>query len=223
MSCNFFLYDKNIFFSEGIRSAVTHLTACDSDCSFSRLESFSQLVGTLQLPKKKDELNWILCDVDSLPDERFDALHTIKEYYCRENQNLVILLSESNVALFFALHSILPSASWLLKKESLDDFSRFIRDSQFSATKKIFFSRSLINYTRQQWLTRDFNNSISSDDWWLMEEIFKGKSLSQISSEQRIDVRRLSRCKRGLMKKLNAKNNVELFHIFRCIVATPCV
>jgi DNA-binding CsgD family transcriptional regulator len=54
-----------------------------------------------------------------------------------------------------------------------------------------------------------------------MEEIFKGKSLSQISSEQKIDVRRLSRCKRGLMKKLNAKNNVELFNIFKCIVATP--
>ena len=89
--------------------------------------------------------------------------------------------------------------------------------------KKIFFSRSLINYTRQKWLARDFNNSISSDDWWLMEEIFKGKSLSQISSEQKIDVRRLSRCKRGLMKKLNVKNNVELFNIFKCIVATPCV
>ena len=89
--------------------------------------------------------------------------------------------------------------------------------------EKIFFSRSLINYTRQKWLARDFNNSISSDDWWLMEEIFKGKSLSQISSEQKIDVRRLSRCKRGLMKKLNVKNNVELFNIFKCIVATPCV
>lgn len=89
--------------------------------------------------------------------------------------------------------------------------------------KKIFYSHSLINYTRQKWLARDFNNSISSDDWWLMEEIFKGKSLSQISSEQKIDVRRLSRCKRGLMKKLNAKNNVELFNIFKCIVATPCV
>ncbi|MDG1645022.1 DNA-binding response regulator [Klebsiella huaxiensis] len=223
MSRHFFLYDKNIFFSEGVRSAVADLTAREPDCSFSKIEHFSQLVSTLRSPKKRDELHWILCDVDSLPDERFNALYTIKEHYCRENQQLVILLDSNNLALFFALHSLLPEASWLLKNESLSNFSSFIEDSQALVAKKIFFSRSLINYTRQKWLARDFNNSISSDDWWLMEEIFKGKSLSQISSEQQIDVRRLSRSKRGLMKKLNAKNNVELFNIFKCIVATPCI
>ena len=132
-------------------------------------------------------------------------------------------MGENNISLFFALHSLLPEASWLLKNESLDNFFKFIESADAMVAKKIFFSRSLINYTRQKWLARDFNNSISSDDWWLMEEIFKGKTLSQISSEQKIDVRRLSRCKRGLMKKLNVKNNVELFNIFKCIVATPCV
>ena len=223
MSRRFFLYDKNIFFSEGVRSLVDDLAAHDGDCAFSRLDQVSQLINTLRLPKQKEELRWVLCDVDSLPDERFNALYTIKEYYCRENQQLVILLGENNISLFFALHSLLPEASWLLKNESLENFFKFIEGADSMVAKKIFYSRSLINYTRQKWLARDFNNSISSDDWWLMEEIFKGKSLSQISSEQKIDVRRLSRCKRGLMKKLNAKNNVELFNIFKCIVATPCV
>ena len=223
MSRRFFLYDKNIFFAEGVRSVVDDLAMHEGDCAFTRLDHFSELINTLRLPKQKDELRWILCDVDSLPDERFNALYTIKEHYCRENQQLVILLSENNISLFFALHSLLPEASWLLKNESLDNFFKFIEGADSMPAKKIFFSRSLINYTRQKWLARDFNNSISSDDWWLMEEIFKGKSLSQISSEQKIDVRRLSRCKRGLMKKLNAKNNVELFNIFKCIVATPCV
>ncbi|MEN0615601.1 DNA-binding response regulator [Klebsiella indica] len=222
MSRHFFLYDKNIFFSEGVRNVVSALATRENDCTFSRLNSFSQLRDTLQLPGKKNELRWILCDVDSLPEERFHALYTIKEYYCRENQQLVILLSENNISLFFALHSLLPEASWLLKNESLENFFKFVESANLMVAKKIFFSRSLIHYTRQKWLARDFNRSISSDDWWLMEEIFKGKSLSQISAEQQIDVRRLSRCKRGLMKKLNAKNNVELFNIFKCIVATPC-
>jgi hypothetical protein len=92
MSRRFFLYDKNIFFSEGVRSLVDDLAAHDGDCAFSRLDQFSQLINTLRLPKQKEELRWVLCDVDSLPDERFNALYTIKEYYCRENQQLVILL-----------------------------------------------------------------------------------------------------------------------------------
>lgn len=44
MSRRFFLYDKNIFFSEGVRSLVDDLAAHDGDCAFSRLDQFSQLV-----------------------------------------------------------------------------------------------------------------------------------------------------------------------------------
>ena len=86
-----------------------------------------------------------------MPDERFNALYTIKEYYCRENQQLVILLGENNISLFFALHSLLPEASWLLKNESLDNFFKFIEGADSMPAEKIFFSRSLINYTRQKW------------------------------------------------------------------------
>lgn len=71
MSRHFFLYDKNIFFAEGVRSVVADLAAHEDDCAFSRLDQFSQLINTLRQPKQKDELRWILCDVDSLPDERF--------------------------------------------------------------------------------------------------------------------------------------------------------
>lgn len=53
MSRRFFLYDKNIFFSEGVRSLVDDLAAHDGDCAFSRLDQFSQLINTLRLPKQK--------------------------------------------------------------------------------------------------------------------------------------------------------------------------
>ncbi|MCS3430276.1 DNA-binding response regulator [Klebsiella sp. BIGb0407] len=200
---------------------VADFSPCEEKFAFSKFEAFSQLIDTLRLPAQEDEQRCILCDIDSLPDERINALHTIKECYCEKNQQLVLLLGKNNISLFFALHTIFPEASWLLKHESLDDLLRFIQNTDSSAEEKVFFSHSLINYTRQAWLKRDFNNSISGDDWWLMEEILKGKSLSQISAEQEIDVRRLSRCKRELMKKLNAKNNVELFSIFKQIIETP--
>ncbi|WP_300005205.1 DNA-binding response regulator [uncultured Cedecea sp.] len=221
MSSHFFLYAKNIFFSEGIRSAVTDLLTSEGDVIFSKFDHFSQLIEILRLPAQQDERRWILCDIASLPDDRINALHEMKEYYCDGNQQLVILLDENNISLFFALHSIFPEASWLLKNESLSNFLEFIKSADNISAEKIFFSRTLINYTQQKWLERDFKNSISGDDWWLMEEIFKGKSLSQISAEQQIDVRRLSRCKRELMKKLNVKNNVELFNAFKSIVAMP--
>jgi len=222
MSRHFFIYAKNIFFSEGVRSMVADFAPCKEKFSFSRFEAFSQLIDTLHQPVQEDDRRCIFCDIDSLPDERINALHTIKECYCERNQQLVILLGKNNISLFFALHAFFPEASWLLKNESLDDLFRFIQNIDSRTEGKIFFSHSLIHYTRQAWLKRDFNNSISGDDWWLMEEILKGKSLSQISAEQEIDVRRLSRCKRELMKKLNAKNNVELFSIFKRIIATPC-
>jgi len=221
MNNHFFLYAKNIFFSEGVRSVVAGLLTSEEDVTFSKIDRFSQLVDILRLPTQKDERHWIFCDIDSLPDERTNALYTIKEHYCNKNQQLVILLGENNISLFFALHSIFPQASWLLKNESLENFLKFIQDTDSRVDENVFFSRSLINYTQQKWLARDFKSNISGDDLWLMEEIFKGKSLSQISSEQKVDVRRLSRCKRELMKKLNAKNNVELFNTFKHIVAAP--
>lgn len=64
------------------------------------------------------------------------------------------------------------------------------------------------------------NYTISGNEWWLMEEIFKGKSLSQISGEVNIDVRRLSYIKRHLMKRLNIRNNIALFTVFKGIM--PC-
>lgn len=201
---------------------VADFAPCKEKFVFSRFEAFSQLIETLRLPVQEDDRRCIFCDIDSLPDERINALRTIKEYYCEKNQQLVILLGKNNISLFFALHAFFPEASWLLKNESLDDLLRFIQNIDSPTEEKTFFSHSLINYTRQAWLKRDFNNSISGNDWWLMEEILKGKSLSLISAEQEIDVRRLSRCKRELMKKLNAKNNVELFTIFKHIIATPC-
>lgn len=43
-----FSTNKNIFFSEGVRSLVDDLAAHDGDCAFSRLDQFSQLINTLR-------------------------------------------------------------------------------------------------------------------------------------------------------------------------------
>lgn len=220
MSRHFFLYTKDTFFSEGVRAAITEFTVDGEHFKFSTLDSFSKLIHILRAPMKEDEQSWILCDIDSLPDERLKALHTIKELCFDKNRQLVILLGKHNISLFFALYSLFPMASWLLKDGSLDDFTKFIGNIYSREEDDVFFSHDLISYTRQKWLSKDFNNSISSDDWWLMEEIFKGKSLSQISSEQGVGIRRLSRIKRDLMKKLNIKNNVDLFNTFKCILMT---
>ncbi|WP_058910655.1 LuxR C-terminal-related transcriptional regulator [Entomohabitans teleogrylli] len=221
MNCQFFLYDKNVFFSEGVKSVIFDLFTEEADVSFSSSDSFSQLVNTLRLPEKINDPRWVLCDIESLPDERFNALNIIKELYSKRNQKLIVLLGENNVSLFFALHSLLPGASWLLKSETLENVFSFFQEAMVLENNRSCFSYSLVNYTRMKWLSRDLERSISSDDWWLMEEIFKGKTLSQISLELNVDVRRLSYHKRRLMKKLNAKNNVELFNVFKCIVATP--
>ena len=220
MSRHFFLYTKDTFFSEGIHAVVTEFTVGGEGFEFSALDSFSKLLNILPAPMKKGEQWWILCDIDSLPDERFKALQTIKELYSDKNKEFVILLARHNIPLFFALYSLFPEASWLLKNTSLDDFIKFIQNTYSPEGDGVFFSHDLVSYTQQKWLAKDFNNSISSDDWWLMEEMFKGKSLSQISSEQGIDIRRLSRIKRDLMKKLDIKNNVDLFNTFKCILAT---
>jgi len=223
MSHHFFLYDKNVFCSEGLRTVISALFSRETDYAFSYLDNFPQLVDTLSLPEKKDGPRYVLCDVGSLPGERFNALFTIKELHSNKNQKLVMMLDENNISLFFALHSFLPQASWLLKSETVNNVFDFFMHAKDIDPRKICFSQSLINYANMKWLSRDIKKSISSDDWWLMEEIFTGKSLSKISVEQQVDIRRLSRHKRDLMKKLNARNNVELFNIFRCIIATPCI
>lgn len=75
-----------------------------------------------------------------------------------------------------------------------------------------------MNYTRRKLHRREVNYTISGNEWWLMEEIFKGKSLSQISCEVNIDIRRLSYIKRHLMKRLNIRNNIALFTVFKGIM-----
>lgn len=107
MSRHFFIYAKNIFFTEGVRSMVADFSPCEEKFAFSKFEAFSQLIDTLRLPAQEDEQRCILCDIDSLPDERINALHTIKECYCEKNQQLVLLLGK--IIFRYFLHCILFS------------------------------------------------------------------------------------------------------------------
>ncbi len=216
-----FLYDQNMFFSEGIKAVILEQFGKSGDISYASSDHFSELIDELNVKNNGSDERWVLCDLESFPHDRFSALSIVKECYQKQDQKLVMLLSENNIPLFFALYSLLPEANWLLKNESLYHFVSFFRDLREVEPKSRCFSHSLVNYTRMKWLSDNAECSISSNEWWLMEEIFKGKSLSQISNEVDVDIRKLSYHKRRLMRKLNVRNNIDLFNAFRCIVATP--
>lgn len=213
-----FLYDKNFFYSQGIKTVITGLLADRTEINYSSTDDYFQLIEKLQARVNEDSSLWILCDLDSLPRERFRALQLMNDFYQHENKHLVILLSEHNMPLFFALYALLPTAHWLLKSEELEHITPFFHDLFHKQHKGSQFSYSLVNYTRRTLHNGESSHTISGNEWWLMEEIFKGKSLSQISGETNIDVRRLSYIKRHLMKKLNIRNNIALFAAFKGIM-----
>jgi len=124
-------------------------------------------------------------------------------------------MSNHNMPFFFTLYNLLPHAHWLLKSEKIEHIDIFCNGLLEKRGSECRFSHSLINYTRNKLRNRDVHHTISGNEWWLMEEIFKGKSLSQISYEMDVDVRRLSHIKRHLMKRLNIKNNIALFETYK--------
>ncbi|AUZ64550.1 TPA: DNA-binding response regulator [Citrobacter amalonaticus] len=215
-----FLYNKDLFFSQGIKTVIASLLAEKTDVLYSLTDDYTQLIKQLQTRVNDDCRLWILCDLDSLPHERIRALQLMNNFYQRENKNLIILLSEHNMPLFFTLYALLPNAHWLLKSENLANITPFFQELLDQRRQGCCFSYSLVNYTRRRLHHREMNYTISGNEWWLMEEIFKGKSLSQISGEVNIDVRRLSYIKRHLMKRLNIRNNIALFTVFKGIM--PC-
>lgn len=213
-----FLYDKNIFYSQGIKMVMTSLLTEQADVLYSLTDDYEQLVTQLQSRVDDNCCLWIFCDLDSLPRERLHALQLMKQFYQHKNKSLVILLSKHNMPLFFALYALLPTAHWLLKSENIEDITPFFHELLDQRRKGCCFSSSLVNYTRKKLYTRGGNDTISGSEWWLMEELFKGKSLSQISGEVNVDVRRLSYIKRHLMKRLNIRSNIALFSAFRGIM-----
>lgn len=217
MTYQCFFFDKNVYFSEGIKTVALSLFG-EEPISSKLTNDYSQLIDRLQKKVSDDSFLWIFCDLDSLPQERFHALNLMKEFYQQKNKKLVIVLSEHNMPLFFTLYTMLPQAHWLLKSETLGAVKNFVKGLLENEGAGCRFSSSLVNYTRTKLQSKDVQNAISGDEWWLMEEIFKGKSLSQISDEIDVDVRRLSYIKRHLMKRLNIKNNIALFETFRGMI-----
>lgn len=125
MRYQFFLYDKNIFYSQGIKMVITSLLAEQADVLYSLTDDYDQLLVQLQRQVNDEGCMWILCDLDSLPRERLHTLQLMKEFYQQENKNLIIHLSKHNMPLFFALYSLLPTAHWLLKTENMESITPF--------------------------------------------------------------------------------------------------
>ena len=218
MRYQFFLYDKNIFYSQGIKMVITSLFAEQAGVLYSLTDDYDQLLVQLQRQVNDEGCMWILCDLDSLPRERLHTLQLMKEFYQQENKNLIIHLSKHNMPLFFALYSLLPTAHWLLKTENMESITPFFQRLLDKTRQGCCFSASLVNYTKKKLYDRSVEPTISGSEWWLMEELFKGKSLSQISDEVNVDIRRLSYIKRHLMKRLNIRSNIALFSAFRGIM-----
>ncbi|HHH4159577.1 TPA: hypothetical protein ACPZHF_004607, partial [Enterobacter cloacae subsp. cloacae] len=100
MRYQFFLYDKNIFYSQGIKMVITSLLAEQADVLYSLTDDYEQLLVQLQRQVNDEGCMWILCDLDSLPRERLHTLQLMKEFYQQENKSLIILLSKHNMPLF---------------------------------------------------------------------------------------------------------------------------
>lgn len=107
---------------------IASLLAEQTDVLYSLTDDYTQLIKQLQTRVNDDCCLWILCDLDSLPRERIRALQLMNNFYQRENKNLIILLSEHNMPLFFTLYALLPGAHWLLKSENLANTTPFFRN-----------------------------------------------------------------------------------------------
>ncbi|MEB4673585.1 DNA-binding response regulator [Enterobacteriaceae bacterium G50] len=217
MMHQYFLYDKNVFFTEGMKTVLCDFI--DQQSAISCSDNFSQLVNVLEDVNNDKHINWILCDLDSLPSDRFTVLSTLKKHYQERHKKLVILLNKSSLPFFFALYSLLPNANWLLKSESIKSITTFFKELLNSKQENNCFSDTLTWYIRKELRNNNADRIISSDELWLIEEIFKGKSLSQIAHEVSVDVRRLSLIKRHLMRKLKIENNIALFNAFKVLIA----
>ncbi|MCL7671476.1 DNA-binding response regulator [Enterobacter cloacae complex sp. OE43NF] len=153
MRYQFFLYDKNIFYSQGIKMVITSLLAEQADVLYSLTDDYDQLLVQLQRQVNDEGCMWILCDLDSLPRERLHTLQLMKEFYQQENKNLIILLSKHNMPLFFALYSLLPTAHWLLKTENMESITPFFQRLLDKTRQGCCFSASLVNYTKKNFMT----------------------------------------------------------------------
>ncbi|KFB98745.1 hypothetical protein GTGU_04416 [Trabulsiella guamensis ATCC 49490] len=217
MTYQCFIYDKNCFFSQGIVTLTLRLFARETLSGCAASNDYSQMVAQIRDNSSNEHHLWLLCDLDSLPRERFQALHLMRGFCQHRNKKLIILLGEHNMPLFITLYSLLPNAHWLHKKESVEYARLFFQELLHKRHNGNCFSHSLTKYTRNRLQNRT-DDAISGNEWWLMEEIIKGKTLSQISCEVNVDVRRLSYIKRHLMKRLNIRNNIDLFAAIKGII-----
>ncbi|WP_042959169.1 transcriptional regulator [Erwinia tasmaniensis] len=212
------LFDKNIYFSQGIKTALLNSFEEGKDVFYSATDDYGYFLENLKKKVKDDCRMWVFCDLDSLPQERFRALNVIKDVYQHENKKLIIVLSKHNMPLFSTLYTLLPDAHWLLKSEEVKHIKSFFLGLFEKKGNESRFSFSLVNDTRNKLRSGDVNYTISSHEWWLIEELLKGKSLSEISDEVGVNIRRLSYVKRLLMKRLNIKNNIALFEVVKEII-----
>lgn len=196
---------------------ITSLLAEQTDVLYSLTDDYDQLLAQLQRQVNDEGCMWILCDLDSLPQERLHTLQLMKEFYQHENKSLIMLLSKHNMPLFLHCIRFCPPRIGCLKMKILRALCRFFSVCWIKSVRDVALAHRW-SAIRKKIYDRSRDPTISGSEWWLMEELFKGKSLSQISDEVNVDIRRLSYIKRHLMKRLNIRSNIALFSAFRGIM-----
>ena len=212
------IFDSDVSFVQGIKAIIdTKNISTQSTLEYFDRD-FQKLVDHLATPIWGNKQQIILCDIASLPEARFKALSLLRNQYLKgEQRQLIMLVEEGQVPLLSALFTELPLASWFCKKEppqELVNMLEHLRLTSFSAPYYSSMIRKSIEHYRNQAFSVP-RYGITHTEWWLMEEILKGQSLTQIALNSGISVKSVSYRKRRLMKKLNVTSTVSLAQTFR--------
>lgn len=215
MTYRCFFYDENAYFFEGMKASISSLFRETRNVSFSLTDDYEQLIDRTKSKIEGNHHLWFFCDLDMLPMERFVMLNRMQGCYKHQNKKLVIMLSNHHMPFFLTIYNLFPQAHWLMKNEKMEHIPAFLNGLNQKKANENRFSYSLIDYTRNTIRSGDVHHLISCNEWWLIEEILRGKSLSNIAHQADTDIRKISYVKRKLMKRLNIKNNIALFEKFK--------
>ncbi|WP_075181471.1 hypothetical protein [Pantoea sp. 1.19] len=211
------LFDSDPCFSLGLETLIRAQFPDQSDLRFYLPARAPQLLARLGKSGGRSQRLWVFCDLDALPPPRFQALSQLKNLLRERNKKLVMVLSQHHLPFFFTLFTFLPEAHWLLKHEGMANVRPFLNGLLEERAGERRFCPSLVDYTRTRLRSGQPYHVLSKEEWWLVEKLLTGTTLSQLARETGIDVRRLSYIKRRLMLKMKLKNNVEFFSEFKWI------
>lgn len=212
------LFDSDVSFAQGIKAIIDTKNIPTKSTLEYFDRDFQKLADYLATPICGNKQQIMLCDIASLPEARFKALSLLRhQYFKGEQRQLIMLVEEQQVPMLSAFFTELPLVSWFCKKEHPQELVNMLEHMRLSSYSSPYYS-SMIRKNIEHYRNQAFSvprYGITHTEWWLMEEILKGQSLTQIALNSGISVKSVSYRKRRLMKKLNVTSTVSLALTFR--------